>query len=149
LPLEYLVVLVVVGISGVVLLTKALGWARPAKLSSADEAINHFCQDHPELTASHAFVSDDNSSALIRTSDNTTGLVFSFGDKFVTRRLTPEMVDVVTVDDRTSSMIVKIALSDYTAPAVNLIFDRKVFDASVAPVLEGLTDIQRMGKNWR
>lgn len=148
-PLEVLVILVVVGIGGVVLLTRALGWARPAKFASAEDAKNHFSQDHPELTADEAWLSEDNLSALVLHTDKTLGLIFSFGDKYVTRRLTPEMILTVTVDDRADSILAKIALSDFTAPAVNMIFGRRIYDDKVRPALEQLTDIKPAVKAWR
>ena len=133
-PLDILIILVVIGIGGVVLLTWALGWARPTRLVSTEEVKNQFRLDHPELEIGKVMLSTDGLAGLLELSDNAIGLIFSFGDKFVTRRLTPQMVRSIKVDDQAQGTRVLMRLADFTAPKIHMFFA----GSDVKSLLDGL-----------
>jgi hypothetical protein len=122
LPLDILVILVVIGISSVVLLTWALGWARPVKLKSPDEGKEQFLQDHPECSVEEVYLATDGLTALLGLSDAKAGLVFSFGDKFVTRRLSADMVRTIEVAEQDAETSVTLRLADFTTPTIKASF---------------------------
>ena len=134
-PLDILVILVVIGISGIVLLTWALGWARSARIASADEAKNQFLLDYPEFEIGKVMLSSDGLAGLLELSDNAVGLIFSFGDKFVTRRLTPQMVKSIEVIDQAPSTLVLMRLADFTASKIRMSFA----DSNVKALLDSLS----------
>jgi hypothetical protein len=136
LPLDILIILVVIGIGGVVLLTWALGWARPTRLVSTEEVKNQFRLDHPELEIGKVMLSTDGLAGLLELSDNAIGLIFSFGDKFVTRRLTPQIVKSIEVDDQAQGTQVLMRLADFTTPKIHMSFS----DRDVKSLLNSLTN---------
>jgi hypothetical protein len=140
LPLSVLVPLVVVGISGVVLLTWWLGWARPAVLSSAEETAREFLRDYEDQTVLSVALASDGLGALMQLEDGDVGLIFSFGDKFVTRRLTAQMVQSVNLQTTDRGHIVTLSLDDFSAPSVRLVFPSA---DTVQPMLDQLAPSTR------
>ena len=138
-PLDILVILVVVGISGVVLLAWWLGWSRPATLSSTEEAKAEFLRDYPGATVGDVILTSDGAAALLRLSENSTGLIFSFGDRFVTRQLTAQIVRAIDVQAGPKLTTVVLKLADFSAPEVSMTFASENFDPVVQPVLDALT----------
>ena len=138
-PLDILVILVVVGISGVVLLTWWLGWSKPALLSSTEVAKTEFLRDYSGLEIGDVVLAADGTAALLRLSDHATGLIFSFGDRFVARQLTAQTVRAIDVQAGPAETAVTLKLADFSAPSVSLTFTSEGFDRAVRPLLDALT----------
>ena len=138
-PLDILVILVVVGISGVVLLTWWLGWSKPAVLSSTEVAKTEFLRDYPGLDIGDVVLTSDGAAALLQLSDHATGLIFSFGDKFVARQLTAQIVRAIDVQTGPAETAITLKLADFSAPSVSLTFASENFDRTVRPLLDALT----------
>ena len=135
-----LVILVVLGVSTVVLLTWKLGWAKPAVLASEADAAADFLLDHPELQVEKTVLAKDGSGALLVLAGGEAGLIFSFGDKFVTRRLTPQMVRSANVQAQDNGVEVSLRLADFTTPTCRFVFDKKRFKKDIEALLNGLTE---------
>ncbi len=138
-PLEILVVLVVLGVGGVVVATWWLGWAKAARLTDGAGAARQFNLDYPELRVASVAMSEDQSAALLKleTAD-VVGLVFAFGDKFVTRRLTPALLRTINIEQNDTVVRVSLRLADITAPEIDLVYTPGNYAQSVEALLAAL-----------
>jgi len=138
-PLEILVVLVVVGVGGVVVATWWLGWAKAATLADGEGAARQFNLDHPELAVANVAMSQDKSAALLKLeTPDVVGLVFAFGDKFVTRRLTSALLRTINIERDDTVVRVSLRLADITAPEIDLVFTPGEYAQSVQAMLAAL-----------
>ncbi len=135
-PLEILVVL---GVGGVVVATWWLGWAKAATLTDGAGAAQQFNLDHPELAVANVAMSEDKSAALLKLeTPDVVGLVFAFGDKFVTRCLTPALLRTFNIEQGDTVVRVSLRLADITAPEIDLVYTPGDYAQSVEPLLAAL-----------
>ena len=109
--LPLLVAMVVVGISAIVLAIHLTGGTRRARLDSSGEAIARFREDFPEEPVTVVRLTASGDTAFLELSAGRTGLVQSFGDRFLTRVIAPR--DVIAcrhIGDST----VSLRLADFT-----------------------------------
>jgi hypothetical protein len=121
-PLPILGAIVVGGVTGVVLLTRLVGWAKPERLRSLDEAFARFVHDEPEAQMEEGVLADNHMAALLKLKGEGVGVVLVMGDKQTTRRLSPDLVKGV----KKRSDGFRIRLRDPGFPRVDI----KMADAS-------------------
>jgi hypothetical protein len=73
------------GILTVVLLARALGFAKAARLRDAGEAARIAADALPGFSPAEAVVADDGAGALVAGRDGRVALIRSFGDRWVVR----------------------------------------------------------------
>jgi len=87
--LPVLVAIVVVGISLCVVAVHLTGGSRLATLEHADDAARHFHQDFPDEAVRKVRLTADRCTAFMELDGGRTGIVQTFGDRFLTRIITP------------------------------------------------------------
>ena len=109
--LPVLVAMVVVGISAVVAAVHLSGGSAMARLTGADQALQRFVADFPDVTARAVVLTEDSGTAFLLLDSGSVGIVRGIGDKFLTRVVTAaDVADVTTRDDR----IISLRLRDFT-----------------------------------
>jgi hypothetical protein len=109
--LPVLVAMVVVGISAVVAAVHLSGGSAMARLTGADQALQRFVADFPDVTARAVVMTEDSGTAFLLLDSGSVGIVRGIGDKFLTRVVTAaDVADVITRDDR----IISLRLRDFT-----------------------------------
>lgn len=111
-----------VGLIGVVGLIVLLGWARTATIDSWQFAADRFRVDFPDMDVLSGVVSTDRDVALLELTDGNRrvlGAVAVFGDKWVTRLLTPPEYGITPSPEG-----LDITSSDITTPGFTAALDR-------------------------
>lgn len=109
--LPVLVAMVVVGIAAVIAAVHLSGGSARARLSGADQALQRFAMDFPEIAVSAVFLTEDSGTAFLLLENGSDGIVRSIGDKFLTRIVArADVVALRALDDRT----VSLRLRDFT-----------------------------------
>lgn len=85
-PLEILLPIVILGISGIVILTHILGYSRRFTITDETTAIREWHHHWPEDRVLHLRIADDGLSALVITTRGA-GLLRSFGADTVAHRI--------------------------------------------------------------
>lgn len=83
--LPVLVALVAGGIGFIVLVIHLAGGTRNARLEGVEAALARFAEDFPEENASRVVLADRGAGAFLALDGGRTGIVQSFGDRFLTR----------------------------------------------------------------
>ncbi|MFN3549866.1 MAG: hypothetical protein ACK4U0_20460 [Mesorhizobium sp.] len=109
--LPVLVVLVVVGIAAIVLAVHLTGGTRDASLADEAEARERFAVDHPREHPTAVRLTMAGEAAFLELDRGRTGIVRSFGDRFLTRIVTSADIERV---DRSAPDQVAIAFRDFT-----------------------------------
>ncbi len=109
--LPVLVVLVVVGIAAIVLAVHLTGGTRNAALAGDSVARERFALDHPRERPIAIRMTMTGHAAFLELDGDRTGIVQSFGSRFLTRILTA--ADVKRID-RASPTELDIASRDFT-----------------------------------
>lgn len=113
-PLEILVILVAVGISGIALVLHLSGRSR-RKVLSHEDAISAWHRHFPDDAITDAVVSGDGHAALVLTEQGP-GLLWAFGADTVGRRL----LDYDLIDEPKG---LRVIFHDYAAPSALLHLD--------------------------
>ena len=127
-PLQILGPLVVFGILGIAALLHFTGHSRAMTLHSADQALEQFARQFPDIRATSALLSSDSHAALI-TSDQGPALLWSFGQDTTARMITDQAKVTPTAKG------LKFHLADFSAPAVAVTLndpDRARWQATLA-----------------
>ena len=96
-PIEILIVLVVVGVSGIVLAVHLTGGSMTAKLKNSQQVIDRFEEDYPDAGVEDVIITADGETAFLMLEGGDAGIVHTVGDKFLTRHTrwsTPRKTDV-------------------------------------------------------
>ncbi|MEP9371640.1 hypothetical protein [Mesorhizobium sp. KR1-2] len=109
--LPVLVAIVVVGISLCVVAVHFTGGSKWATLDGADDALRHFQQDFPDEAVRKVRLTADRRTAFMELDGGRSGIVQTFGDRFLTRIVTPP--DVVSASLAEPS-VVSIRFRDFT-----------------------------------
>lgn len=109
--LPILVAMVVIGIAAAVLAVHLTGGSAKARLAGPDQAQNRFAEDFPDEAVLAVRLTSDAETAFLELGDERLGIVQVFGDKFLTRIVTPE--DIARID-APQQAVVSIRLRDFT-----------------------------------
>ena len=135
--LPILVAMVVVGISAVVAAVHLSGGSARARLSGADQALQRFATDFPDVTANAVFLTEDGDTAFLQLDNGTVGIVHGLGDKFLTRIVTEADVSAFNaIDDKT----VSLRLGDFTRKGGNFRFTDSEAAGAVMAAVSGKSD---------
>jgi type II secretory pathway pseudopilin PulG len=135
--LPILVAMVVVGISAVVAAVHLSGGSARARLAGADQALQRFATDFPDVTAHSVFLTEDGDTAFLQLDNGAVGIVHGLGDKFLTRIVSSANVaDVTARDDRT----VSLRLRDFTWKGGNFRFTDSEAAGAVMAAVSGKSD---------
>lgn len=137
--LPLLVAMVVVGISAIVLAVHLTGGTRRARLANAEEAVSRFADDFPEHAPGAVRLTTAGSAAFLDLTGGRTGLVQSFGDRFLTRIVSP--ADVIACR-RIGDATVSLRLADFTLSGGIYEFADAADAAAVAARLGAETQVQ-------
>lgn len=111
--LALLVVMVVVGVSGVVLIVHLTGGSVHARLADEAAARARFAVDFPEPEVTAAFLTADGEAAFLALADGRVGIVQAIGSKFLTRIVAArDLAEAPRVEDAA----VTLHLRDFTWP---------------------------------
>jgi len=130
--LPVLVAIVVVGIALCVLAVHLTGGSKEAAISAADDAIRRFGEDFPDETIWTVRLTADGRTAFLELDGDRTGIVQTFGDKFLTRIITQSDVASLTAPD---PMSLSIRLRDFTWAGGDFTFSDQADAAAVRNVL--------------
>jgi hypothetical protein len=109
--LPILVAMVVIGITAAVLAVHLTGGSAKARLAGADQARNRFAEDFPDEEVLAVRLTSDAETAFLQLRDERMGIVQVFGDKFLTRIVTPK--DIARISS-SGQAVVSIGLHDFT-----------------------------------
>ncbi|MEI5680563.1 MULTISPECIES: hypothetical protein [unclassified Mesorhizobium] len=109
--LPVLVAIVVVGIALCVLAVHLTGGSKGSSITASDDAKQRFGEDFPEETIWTVRLTADGKTAFLELDGDRTGIVQSFGDKFLTRIITQSDVVSLTSPD---PECLSIRLKDFT-----------------------------------
>lgn len=109
--LPILVAMVVIGITAAVLAVHLTGGSAKARLAGPDQARNRFADDFPDEAVSAIRITSDAETAFLELEGRQMGIVQVFGDKFLTRIVSPK--DIARIDARRPAGI-SIRLHDFT-----------------------------------
>jgi hypothetical protein len=115
--LAVLVVIVVVGIVAVVVAVHMTGGTRDARLADEAAARRRFAEDFPNETPRGVALTASGTAAFLELDGPRTGIVQSFGDRFLTRIVTP--ADIARVEE--DGLALTVEFRDFT-------WRRAVFD---------------------
>lgn len=103
--LAVLVVIVVVGIVAVVVAVHMTGGTRDASLADEAAALRRFAEDYPNERPRGVVLTASGGAAFLELEGERTGIVQAFGDRFLTRIVTP--ADVAALTGAGASMTVR------------------------------------------
>lgn len=109
--LPVLVVLVVLGIAAIILAVHLTGGTREATLADEAAARERFALDYPQAYPTAIWLTRNRDAAFLKLDGDRTGIVQSFGSRFLTRVVTA--ADVKRID-RPSPSELAIASLDFT-----------------------------------
>ena len=109
--LPFLVAMVVAGISAIVAAVHFTGGTRRVRLGGPEEAVKRFREDFADEPVAAVRLTASGDAAFLELADGRTGLVHSFGDRFLTRIISP--ADVVTCQ-RVGDAGVALRIADFT-----------------------------------
>ncbi|MEP9398158.1 hypothetical protein [Mesorhizobium sp. KR2-14] len=130
--LPVLVAIVVVGISLCVVAVHLTGGSRLATLEGAEDAVRHFHQDFPDEAIRTVRLTADRRTAFMELDGGRTGIVQTFGDRFLTRIITPQEVASAL---HAGPGVVSIRFRDFTWSGGRFAFAE---DQDAGAVLQGL-----------
>lgn len=128
--LPILVAMVVIGITAAVLAVHLTGGSAKARLAGPDQARRRFAEDFPDEKVLAVRLTSDDETAFLELGNERLGIVQVFGDKFLTRIVSPK--DVARID-APGPAVVSIRLRDFTWGGGEFRFDDE--DAASAVVL--------------
>lgn len=97
--LALLVVIVVVGIAAIVLAVHLTGGTRLATLEGEDAARRRFAEDFPNATPRRVVLTERANAAFLDLDGVRTGIVQAFGDRFLTRIVSPADIRAVSREE--------------------------------------------------
>lgn len=112
-PLEFLLVLVVGGVSLIVVAVQYSGISRPFRLGSEAEAREAFVLRNEDERPAACILSRDGRAAFLKLDNGRTGVISAMGSKYVTRVFGPEDIRSVACDGN-GGMVVRYR--DFTYP---------------------------------
>ncbi|HSO48521.1 MAG TPA: hypothetical protein VLQ68_11385 [Rhizobiaceae bacterium] len=133
-PLEFLAIMVAIGLALVIGAVHFSGLSRPARLADADQARARFLLDYPDEAIGEIVLGRDGNAAFISLSAGRIGLVHAMGDRFVTRILERRVVRAVEPDG-SGALVLK--LDDFTLPKERAVFTNSADAAKVSHWLNG------------
>ncbi len=133
-PLEFLAIMVAIGLALVIGAVHLSGLSRPARLADVDQARARFLLDYPDETVGEIVLGKDGNAAFISLSQGRIGLVHAMGDRFVTRILERRVVRAV---ERDGGEAVVLKLDDFTLPRERAVFSSAADAAKVSEWLSG------------
>lgn len=130
--LGLLVVMVVVGVSGVVLIVHLTGGSRRARLADEAAARARFGVDHPDLAIVAVHLTKEGDAAFLALDDGHVGIVAAIGDRFLTRLVrAPDLA----APPRVAGAVLLLRFRDFTWPGGSFTFDREDEARAVAALL--------------
>lgn len=130
--LPVLVVMVVVGISMAVAAVHFTGGSRAARLIDARQALDRFAEDFPDLRPETVQLTENGDTAFIELADGHMGIVRAIGDRFLTRVVTPDEIELAKLD---GGNVLTLHLKDFTWRGGRFAFADAVTARSVLTVL--------------
>jgi len=115
-PLPLLALLVVAGISAVVLFVHLVGWSKPARFDGEADARTVLQAEYPDSQIETITLSDNKRIALAQRRDQPPALVHAFGDRFVGRDLSPDLINQVVEVGRA----LHFKFNDFTDPMITV-----------------------------
>ncbi len=109
--LPILVAMVVIGITAAVVAVHLTGGSAKARLAGEDQARCRFADDFPDEAISAIRITSNGETAFLELESGRTGIVQVFGDKFLTRIVSPK--DIARIDALRPAGI-SIRLHDFT-----------------------------------
>lgn len=141
--LPILVAMVVVGISAVVAAVHLSGGSARARLSGADQALQRFAADFPEVPGRAVLLTEDNRTAFLLLDNGSVGIVHGIGDRFLTRIVTSADVVAVTVGDAGT---VSLSLRDFTWRGGDFRFADNAAAETIMAAFSGQSGAYRIGE---
>lgn len=134
-PLEILVPFVVLAVAAIMLVIVRSGLSKQAAIASAEAARRRFRIDYPAADIACVLIDDDRKTALLAMRNSgEAGLVLAFGDRTVTRLLTPGDVRSMAAGNAGFTL----RFDDFTAPVLAIALagdgDRAVWRAILEPL---------------
>lgn len=130
--LGLLVVMVVVGVSGVVLIVHLTGGSRRARLADEAAARARFGVDYPDLAIVAVHLTKEGDAAFLALNDGRVGIVAAIGDRFLTRLIATH--DLAGAP-RVSGATLALRLRDFTWPGGTFTFAGEEEAGAVAALL--------------
>ncbi|NGN44416.1 hypothetical protein G6N74_25415 [Mesorhizobium sp. CGMCC 1.15528] len=130
--LPVLVAIVVVGIALCVLAVHLTGGSKGSSITAADDAKRRFGEDFPEEAVWTVRLTADGKTAFLELDGDRTGIVQTFGDKFLTRIITQSDVVSLTSPD---PECLSIRLKDFTWAGGDFTFANAADASAVRNVL--------------
>jgi hypothetical protein len=131
-PIEILGAMVVVGLAVAILAVRFSGLSKPARIGTADQAMERFRQDYPDETVSDCRLTANRDAAFLRLTSGGVGLVTAFGAKYVTRYLAAGKARTKRQGSR-----LELILYDFTWPRARAEFASPLDAETVAGWIEG------------
>lgn len=114
-----LIIMIMIGLPVAIFATHFAGGSSRPSLQTDEQTISIFHQDFPQEPIEHIIYSADRRIAFFPLEDNRTGVVYGFGNRFLTRELSPS--DVISAQ-LTGPAGLKLVLRDFTWPASTFSF---------------------------
>jgi hypothetical protein len=109
--LPILAAMVVIGVTAAVLAVHFTGGSANASLAGSDQTLSRFADDFPDENVLAIRFTSNAETAFLELEGQRTGIVQVFGDKFLTRIVSPHDVARIDTPQRT---VISIRLHDFT-----------------------------------
>lgn len=109
--LPILAAMVAIGVTAILMAVHLTGGSVKARLAGPDQAQNRFAEDFPDEKVAAVHISGDAGTAFLELELGRTGIVQAFGDKFLTRIVSPN--DITRIET-TRPATITLRLRDFT-----------------------------------